>query len=186
MTSLIYLMELDIADINLALYNKEVGRVRQTKEPINDRAYLMRTEQLYHRNHTSQYVIVVLVEKYIDERKVNAWSWTQEADISEVLEFPSPTRKQKELLKEDERMKLMESLSNLTPEQIKQMREEEKKARKRLTAKLYYQKHKEKVLERSKAWARNNKDKVHASHKRYNQKLRENKLWEDQQKDSSL
>lgn len=179
-------MDLDIADINLTLYNKEVGRVRQTKEPINDRTYLMRTEQLYHRNHTSQYVIVVLVEKYIDERKVNAWSWTQEADISEVLEFPSPTRKQKELLKEEERMKMMESISNLTPEQIKQMKEEERKARKRLIAKLYYQKHKERIIKKSKEWSKTHRDSVNAARRKHNQKIREEKLWEDQLKDSSL
>lgn len=179
-------MELDISDINLTLYNKEVGRVRQTKEPINDRAYLMRTEQLYHRNHTSQYVIVVLIEKFIDGKKVNAWSWSQEADISEVLEFPSPTRKQKELLREEERMKQMEYTSSLTPEQIKQMREEEKKARKRLTAKLYYQKHRERIIAKSKEWSRTHRESVRAAKRRHTQKIREEKLWEDQARNSSL
>lgn len=179
-------MELDIADINLAFYRKELGRQRSSREDLNDRAYLIRTEQLWHKNHTSSYVIVVLVEKYIDNKKVNAWSWLQEADDADVLSFPSLTQKQKTQLREEERKKLEESLTGLTPEQIKQMKEEEKKARKRLTAKLYYQSHKEQVLKKTKEWAQNNKDKVHASHRRYNQKIREKKLWEDQQKDSNF
>lgn len=179
-------MELDIADINISLYRKELGRQRSSREDINDRAYLIKTEQLYHRKHTSQYVIVVMIEKYIDDRKVNAWSWLQEADDDEVLSFPSVTQKQRALLREEERKKLTEDVSNLTPEQIKQMKEEERKARKRLTAKLYYQAHKEEVVKKSKEWAQRNKDKVHASHKRYRQKVKERQLWEDQLKDSSL
>lgn len=187
MTSFILqIMELDIADINLAFYKKELGRQRSSREDINERAYLIRTEQLWHKSHTSSYVIVVLVEKYIDDKKVNAWSWLQEADDADVLSFPSITQKQKAQLREEERRKIDESMAGLTPEQIKQMKEEEKKARKRLTAKLYYQAHKEKVLERTRAWAKNNRDKVHASHRRYNQKIKEKKLWEDQLKDNSL
>lgn len=183
-----YLMDedFDISTINLTFYRKEIGRTRETRESLNDRAYLIRTEQLWHKTHTSSYIIVVLIEKYIDDKKVNAWSWMEEATTEDVLSFPSLTQKEKSRLQDEERKERMKALADLTPEQIKQMKEEEKKARKRLTAKLYYQKHKERMIQKSKAWAQNNKDKVHASHRKYNQKLREQRLWEDQQKDSSL
>lgn len=175
-------MEFDISTINLAFYRKETGRMRETREDLNDRAYLIRTEQLWHKTHTSSYIIVVLIEKYIDDRKVNAWSWMEEATDEDVLSFPSLTQKEKQKSQESD----TSTYGNLTPEQIKYMKEEEKKARRRLTAKLYYQKHKEKIISKSKIWAQNNKDKVHAAHRRYNQKIKEEKLWEDQQRNSSL
>lgn len=166
-------MELDLSTIDLSLYQKQEGRVKTSTEVLTPRVTLKKTEQLYHRKHSSSYITVVLVEKYIDDTPVNSWSWIQEADIDDVLEFPSQKSTQhkkryqdrKEYYKEyyqshrDPNAPTRKSYKDLTPE--------EKKALNREKARRYYQLHREEIIEKHKLYNLEHKDKKKQTNKNY-------------------
>ena len=80
--------ELDnVNDIDITIYRKKDGLSRTTREDITPRVYLIKTEQIYHKYHTSSYANVIRVDKYIDDTLVNSYSWIQQIEPAEVDEF---------------------------------------------------------------------------------------------------
>lgn len=172
--------ELDLTNIDLSLYQKQEGRQRVSTDTLNDRVYLKKTEQLYHRKYSSSYILIVLVQKFIDDTPVNSWSWIQPITQEELQDFPSlsPHKKynkeqthqryqdRKEYYKQyyqqhrnpdtptRDRSK---KWSELTKEEIKQIKREQ--------ARLYYQLHREEVLERKRLYNKTHKEQK----KQYNQ-----------------
>ena len=103
----------------------------------------------------------------------------EEASTNDVLDFPTdPTRAADRNISQED--------SDYSPEELTRLKEEAKKARKRLAAKLYYQRNKEKIVQRAKEYMKKHPEVARETKKRYRQKIKEKKLWEDQLKDSSL
>lgn len=166
--------ELDLTNIDLSLYQKQEGRQRVSTDTLNDRVYLKKTEQLYHRKYSSSYILIVLVQKFIDDTPVNSWSWIQSITQEELQDFPKPpsthrqynkTRYQdrKEYYKQyyrdhkDPNTPTRKKWSELTPDETKQIKRER--------ARLYYQLHREEVLERKRLYNKTHKEQK----KQYNQ-----------------
>jgi len=169
-------MEVDLSTIDLSLYQKQEGRQRMSIDTLNERVYLKKTEQLYHKKYSSSYVTVVLVEKFIDDKLTSSWSWIQPLTDEELLDFPLPPsvhkeynkkryRDRKEYYKQyyqqhkDPNTPTRKKWSELTPEEIKE--------RKREQSKLYYQLHRDEVLEKKRQYNQTHKDIISKANKKY-------------------
>lgn len=185
MTLFFIMEELDLNKIDLSLYQKQEGRQRVSTDTLNDRVYLKKTEQLYHRKHSSSYIIIVLVQKFIDDTPVNSWSWIQPLTQEELRDFPLPPSTHKKYNKELEHQKYQDrkeyykqyyqqhrnpdtptrdkskKWSELTPDEIRQIKREQ--------ARIYYQLNREKVLERKRQYNKTHKEQK----KQYNQTHKE-------------
>ncbi len=151
-------MELDIANIDITLYSKVEGKVRESKETLSDRVYLTRTEQLYHKRNTSWWVKVILIKKYIDDKEVNAWSWIEEVDKDElgswVKKYYTPEKYQQK--------------KELSQEDLDKQKEEKKKMNS-----TYYQLHKEEILARKREYNRTHREQNNEQSRRYYQAHKE-------------
>lgn len=163
--------------IDLSLYQKQEGRQRVSTDTLSDRVTLKKTEQLYHRKYSSSYILIVLVQKFIDDTPVNSWSWIQPITQEELQDFPSPPSNHKEYNKTryQDRKEYYKQYyqehrnpdtptrdrskkwSELTKEEIKQIKREQ--------SRLYYQLHREEVLERKRLYNKTHKEQK----KQYNQ-----------------
>lgn len=151
-------MELDIANIDITLYFKVEGKVRESKETLSDRVYLTRTEQLYHKRNTSWWVKVILVRKYIDDKEVNAWSWIEEVGKDElgtwVKKHYSPEKYQQK--------------KELSQEDLDKQKDEKKKMNN-----TYYQLHREEILARKREYNRTHREQNNQQARRYYQAHKE-------------
>lgn len=163
--------ELDnVNDIDITIYRKKDGLSRTTREDITPRVYLIKTEQIYHKYHTSSYANVIRVDKYIDDTLVNSYSWIQQIEPAEVDEF---FKDKAAYLKEKKRIYDREYNKNRRNNKPKiskpKLTEEERKQKNREKAKAYYLRNKDKVNERKKKYYEEHKDDLKQYHKQYYQ-----------------
>ena len=166
----------DYNNIDITLYQKMTGISRTTREEINPRVHLIKTEQIYHKYHTSSYANVIKVDKYIDNNLVNSYSWIQPITLNEIKEF-KPHRKtiiSEEKKAQNRKYYQRKKAGLVTPrprltEEEKQKRYEEKKQKARENYKIYYQKNKDKINARKKEYYQQHKEKMNSYSKQYYQ-----------------
>lgn len=115
------------------------GKVLEKTEPTsNPRITLRKTYILVHRPKTKLYCFFVKLDKLIDENTTMSWSWIEEPTPDEIKEF------KKEVWREN----LKKAAARKTQKQ------EEKRLRQKEYGRIYYQKNKERIIERIKEYNR--------------------------------
>ena len=127
-------------DINTDDFTPQEGRVRVTTDVLNSRVTLKKTEQLLHKYHTSDYLNLILVEKFIDNTLVHTWSWYEPITKEETKEFPYDP------------YKLYHTNYNNTKRST--LTKEERRRRACAYAAQYREDHREEVLQKKREYAR--------------------------------
>lgn len=140
-------------------------RCRVTRDDYNDRVYFLKTEFLCHQQqNTRTYFNMVTAEKYIDGNLVRSFTWVQEVDDDELMEWLKVPTILEEKRKQREQ-KASTRKPRYTPEEIKE--------RKRQRAREYYLKHREELNERRKEYYYEHKDEKKAYSEQYYQEHKE-------------
>lgn len=123
-------------DINTDDFTPQEGRVRVTTDVLNSRVTLKKTEQLLHKYHTSDYLNLILVEKFIDNTLVHTWSWYEPITTEELNEFP------------------YDPYINYNKTRRSTLTDEERRRRACAYAAKYREDHREEVLQKKREYAR--------------------------------
>lgn len=187
-------------DINTDDFTPQEGRIRVTTDILTPRVTLKKTEQLLHKYHTSDYLNLILVEKFIDNTLVHTWSWYEPITTEETKAFPNDPYKlyhlnynktrRSTITDEERRRRACANAAKYREthrEEVLQKKREysrrkykeshpDSTPRTRKTPKEYYDEHKEEQKQKFRDYYQKNKEKMREKARRYYQTHKEEQL----------